>query len=207
MAAESVHPVPCVFFVSMRAIARRTVVPARTRMSAASGPSPCPPLRSTAFGPSARRRRACASWSDFARREGLAEEAGGLGQIGRHDVGKRQQRRPHQLDGIGRYQEVAAGRDHDGIDDEKGRLGPGQAFNDGVDRGSFAEHACLDRSYIEVREDGRHLAPDHVGRHGVHGLDAERVLRRDRGDDGGPVDAERREGLEVGLDSRSPRAV
>ena len=50
-------------------------------------------------------------------------------------------------------------------------------------------------------DDGLDLGGDELGRHHVNAGHAQRVLRRQRGDRGGAVDPERREGLEVGLDT------
>ena len=54
IAAESMHPVPCVFAVSMRSASTQTIaVPSKNRSSARS-PARCPPFTRTALGPSDR---------------------------------------------------------------------------------------------------------------------------------------------------------
>ena len=63
MAAESVQPVPCVLRVSTFGRTKRSMPVASHRMSTASSPLPCPPLRSTAWHPSARSAWACAATS------------------------------------------------------------------------------------------------------------------------------------------------
>ena len=76
-----------------------------------------------------------------------------------------------------------------------------------LDRRGAREHADLHRVDGEVGKHGVDLRGDEVRRHVVDAGDAQRVLRGQRGDHGGAVDAERREGLEVRLDAGAAAEV
>ncbi len=85
------------------------------------------------------------------------------------------------------------------------RRAAGQRRRDDPHRRRPRHHADLDGADGKVVEHGGDLGGDHAGGDVVDAADAERVLRRDGGDNAGAVDAERREGLEVGLDARRRR--
>ena len=67
--------------------------------------------------------------------------------------------------------------------------------------GGARQHADLHRADIEIGEHRVDLRGDEIGRHVEDGGDFLGVLRGQRGDDGGAIDAERGEGLEIGLDA------
>ncbi len=72
---------------------------------------------------------------------------------------------------------------------------------------AVGQHAGLDAAHVEVVEHGLDLQA-HEGR--LEGDDAAhlgRVLRRHGRERAGAVDAQRGEGLEVGLDARTPARV
>jgi hypothetical protein len=135
------------------------------------------------------------------------EKAGSFAQVRRHDIGEREQLRAHGVDGIWLEQHVAAGCNHDGIDDER-HAGEGcEAAHDCFDSGAVGQHAGLDGADAQVVGERGHLRGDDGGGKLKDRLHALRVLRGDRRDDGGAVDAEGRERLEVGLDAGAARAV
>ena len=67
--------------------------------------------------------------------------------------------------------------------------------------------AKTDRIDADIVRDGVDLRQHHFGRNGVNARHALGVLRRDRGDRGRPVDAERSERLQIRLDSRPAAGV
>ena len=69
------------------------------------------------------------------------------------------------------------------------------------------QHADLDRRHLKVGERGRDLRPNHAERHGADRLDHAGILRGQRGDRAGAMDAKRGESLEVGLDSRAAAGI
>ena len=69
------------------------------------------------------------------------------------------------------------------------------------------QHADLHRAHVEIGEHGVDLRGDEVGRHVVDGGHAPGVLRGQRGDHRGAVDAERREGLQIGLDAGAAAGI
>ena len=97
---------------------------------------------------------------------------------------------------------------HDGIDDDGCPVRElVQRLRDGPRRLDAAQHPDLHRVDAEVLGDGPDLREDHVGRDRMDGGHADRVLRGDRGDRCRPVNAGRRERLEVGLDARAAAGV
>ena len=62
-----------------------------------------------------------------------------------------------------------------------------------------AQHADLDRRDSEVVEDRLDLRADNCGRRIVDRPHAARILGGERGDHARAIDAERREGLQIGL--------
>src|SRR5262249_31617728 len=72
---------------------------------------------------------------------------------------------------------------------------------DRCDDGALGHHPDLDRADIEIGKNRVHLRGDEIRRHVVDRGHAFGVLRRERGDDRGAVDAERRERLEISLDA------
>ena len=76
-----------------------------------------------------------------------------------------------------------------------------ERLGDGLDDRGGDEHAGLDRIGADVVEDDADLVADGLGRNGVEGVDAGRVLHGDGGDRRHGVGAERGRGLDVGLDA------
>jgi len=76
-----------------------------------------------------------------------------------------------------------------------------QPLHDCFDDLAIAEHAGLDAADFEVARDGPHLGQHKPWRRGMHGLDAECVLRGKRSDGTCAVDAERSKGPQVCLDA------
>src|SRR2546426_4194857 len=98
------------------------------------------------------------------------------------------------------------GRDHDRIDD-KGELGPCEFVRDGPDDVPGVQHPCLRSADVEVPEDRAELGPDLRGRDREDRVHGAGVLRRNRGDDGGAVDADGGETLQVRLDPGASAGV
>ena len=96
---------------------------------------------------------------------------------------------------------VAARRDHHRVEDHQRQIQlldrRGNRFDDGRRR----EHADLGRVDADVAGDRFDLRGDEIGRQRRERRDAERVLSGDGGDGARAVDAERGEGLEIGLNA------
>ena len=82
-----------------------------------------------------------------------------------------------------------------------------QPCDDRVDRIDARDHADLHRLHVEVGEHRIDLRGDEIRRRVVDAGHALRVLRGQRGDDGGTVDAERGERLQVGLDAGAAAGI
>ena len=76
-----------------------------------------------------------------------------------------------------------------------------QRLENRADRLGGTEHPDLDRVDPDVLGDGPDLFDDEVAGDGMDACDADRVLRRQRGDRGHSVDAAAGERLQVGLDA------
>jgi hypothetical protein len=108
---------------------------------------------------------------------------------------------------LGLEQAVAAGGDHHRVDDEPGQPAGRREVGDGVDDVGRREHARFHRSDGEVVEHGVDLRDDEIGGHRMYTADPSGVLGGQRGDGGGAEDAERGEGLQVGLDAGAAAGV
>ncbi len=75
------------------------------------------------------------------------------------------------------------------------------------DRRGARQHADLDGANRKIGEYRVHLRQDEVARHVADRRHALRVLRGQRGDDAGAIDAERREGFEIRLDAGAAARV
>ncbi len=128
------------------------------------------------------------------------EEHRGLRQIGRHHPRARDQF-AQPAEHIAAQQFFAGGRDDDRIEHDIARLVAVERGGDDVDGRGVGEHADLDRAGIKIGEHGIELRGDEIGRHIVNAEHALGVLRRQRGDDGRAIDAERGKGLQIGLDA------
>ena len=67
------------------------------------------------------------------------------------------------------------------------------------DRRGIGEHADLHRADIKIGEHGIELRGDKIGGYVMNAEHALGVLRGERGDDGGAIDAERGKSLEIRL--------
>ena len=76
-----------------------------------------------------------------------------------------------------------------------------ETFRHRAHNASARQHADLDRPHVEILDHRLDLGRDDLGRGDVDGAHAERVLRGQRRDRAGAIDAERGEGLEVGLNA------
>ena len=76
-----------------------------------------------------------------------------------------------------------------------------------LDRGGLRQHADLHRIDVEIGEHRVDLRGDEIGRHVVDAGDALGVLRGQRRDHRGAIDAERGEGLQVGLDAGAAAGI
>src|SRR6185369_7198729 len=97
----------------------------------------------------------------------------------------------------------AAGRDHDGIeDDRKARLlglQPFEALGDLLGGKGATDHPDLYRIDSDVTDNRFDLREDHLGRDRMNGTDTDSVLRSDGGDRSHRVTAKHGDGLDVGL--------
>src|SRR5438034_370391 len=129
------------------------------------------------------------------------EQRRGLRQVRREDERARDERALERFDCVGGKKLVAGGCDHDRIEHDfvlPPALEPGR---DRFDDDALGDHPDLDRADIEIGKNRVHLRGDELRRHVVDRAHALGVLRRERGDDRGAVDAERRERLEISLDA------
>ena len=118
------------------------------------------------------------------------------------------QQLPHErfLSVLGQ-QSVARGRNHHRVQDEtiKAVMYDRSSYPD--HQLSRGEHSGLGGHRIQVVHYGIDLRSDHLEGDGVHGRYPHGVLCCDRGDGARAEDTEGLEGLEIGLDSRTPTAV
>ena len=163
--------------------------------------SPWPPLMRTLRGPSARICARLRFHLGFVVRQRRIGERGGFVQVRRHHQRARDEIAAQGSDAPRRQQPVAGGRDHHRIEHDVLRVVAREAFGDGLDRRHLRQHADLDRVDVEIGEHRIDLRGDEIRRHVVNGGDALRVLRGQRGDHRGAIDAERAEGFEIGLDA------
>ena len=211
IAEASVQPVPCVWRVGHA----RRLEPVAARRRAAAGPGcrappRCPPLSSTCAAPSpcsrGRHRRHLPRGSVAG---GSSEQRCGLGQVGRDQAspaaaGARAGRPPPRPAAAGRRPwPPSPGRARPSAARQRRSPSATAAMISGR-----AEHADLDRVHREVAQHGVHLRA-HERRRSMPWMPwhAQRVLRRQRRDHRAAVDAQRREGLQVGLDAGAAAAV
>ena len=99
---------------------------------------------------------------------------------------------------------------HDRVDHEREfvflRVSP-QPLDDGADDFRVCEHARLDVKRPDIGENAVELHRDEVGRYRKDFLDAQAVLRGERGYRRRRVRAEKRDRLDVGLDAGAASAV
>ena len=133
-------------------------------------------------------------------RDGLLEQDGEFGEVGRDEVRQRQEGLQGGLGGF-LQEPVPAGGDHHRVQDHDGGAHLFQPDADGVDHGGVTEHADLDGVDADVVADGVQLRREERRRGNVDGAHALGVLRCQGGDGGHAVAAVRRDALQVGLDS------
>ena len=108
--------------------------------------------------------------------------------------------------GLPLEQAGAAGRDHDGVDDDRAAKG-GQLGCDHLDDQRGREHAGLGRVDSDVVDNGPHLSAHEGRRDEVDLFHPGGVLGSQGGNRRHAVRAERRERLEVGLDAGATARV
>ena len=91
--------------------------------------------------------------------------------------------------------------DHDRIEHHVRGAMAIEPGGDRLDDRRVGQHADLHRADIEIGKHRVHLCGDEIRRHIVNAEHALGVLRGERGDDAGAIDAERREGFQIGLDA------
>ena len=133
--------------------------------------SRCPPVTTTAAGPSAWIRRASASDVGLAR---VVQQGARLGHVRREHGGAGQQ----QVDQRGARRRVEQLRarlgDHHRIEHDRGRVGQlGQRPRHRLDRDPVAQHPDLDRVHADVARHRADLGHDDLGRDRVDRGDAD----------------------------------
>ena len=134
-------------------------------------------------------------------------EARGFRQVRRDDGRQRQQMLAQSLHDVGVTEAIAARRHQDRVEHHRNPGMEGEPRRH--DTGDLArrQHADLHGRDVDVGEDGVDLGREERGRGHVDGRDAAGVLGRQRGQGRHAVAAERREGLEVGLDAGAAARV
>jgi len=125
----------------------------------------------------------------------------------RRDQGGEGHQVTHRLDGIVVEEAVTAGGDHDRVEDDKVVGVVAKEVPDGADDGGVGEHADLDCVEADIGDQGLELLGDELRWYHVHSGHALGVLCGEGRDHGRAVDAQRREGLEVGLDAGTAGGV
>ena len=103
---------------------------------------------------------------------------------------------------------TAAG-DHDRIEDDRKAWHnlTGQTTRDRLHRLRRSDHPDLDGVRADIGKHRLHLLNDHLGRNRHHRRDAERILRRDRGNRRRGEAAEHGNGLDIGLDASAAARI
>ena len=131
----------------------------------------------------------------------------GLRDVGRDEIGQRQEAGAQDADGALREEAGARLGHHHGVDDHVARAVALQGGGDRPDARGVDEHADLDGAGLEVGEDGVDLLRQEPRGKGLDRQDSPAVLGRPGRQRGSPVDAVRRERQEVGLDSGAAAGV
>ena len=144
----------------------------------------------------------------FDRAHGQARERFRLGQVGRDQGRTRQQPGLDGTNGIIVQKRMTALGDHHRIQNDRdvGR-GFGQGIGDGHNNLGPMQHADLDTVGAQVFHHRADLLGDEISRHGLDPRDAQGVLGGQRGDRGHGVAAQRRHGLDVGLNARAAAGI
>jgi hypothetical protein len=208
IAAERVHPVPCVFAVATRGWVNSRTRPSRVaRMSVTSPSLPCPPLRRTAPGPRSSRRSAwsriwsgvCASGSSSDRSRAASGRLG----VMRSATGSRWVRTASTASDF--EEAMARGRDHHRVDGVEARAGlrrRGRRRGRRVHRPPSIPDFDASTGMSPSTESNWSATKSIVDR--VDPGHPVRVLGDEGGDDARAHGLARGEGLEVGVDSGSP---
>ena len=174
----------------------------------ASVPLSCPPFTSTALGPSASSAAPALPsrlrWSPRGRSSRRAASA----RFGVDEVGERHKSARTASTASGSEQQIAAGCDHDRIDDEWVKLVTAvRPSATAITVARSLSMPVLIAPIVESPSHGIDLRRDEPPARRCMPRDAAGALRRQRRHDAGAVDAEHREGLEVGLDAGAARGV
>ncbi len=132
--------------------------------------------------------------------ERAADEVREFGEVGGEQRRAREQQRAHGFDRIRRDQRSARGGDHHRIEHD-GRFDPCQRLGHGGDHGGIMQHPDLDRIHADIVDARGDLLRHHLRRERDDPLDANGILRRDRGDRRHGIAAEHGDGLDIGLNA------
>ena len=135
------------------------------------------------------------------------QQGGGFRQIRGDDQRLRHQHIAQDLDRFGREQPVAGRRDHHRIEHDLALVVTFEPRRHRFDHRRLRQHADLDRADIEIGKHRIDLRGDEVRRHVVDRGDALGILRGQRRDHRGAIDAERGEGFQIGLDAGAAAGI
>ena len=114
----------------------------------------------------------------------------------------------HCVNGSVVEQAGAALGDHDRINDQRHASGLlTQQASYSMHHRCTAQHSGLDRISPDIAQHHGHLQAHELRRHRRNSMHAQGILRRERGDGGGGISAERRHGLDVCLDASAAARV
>ena len=142
----------------------------------------------------------------FGFRYGCAGQQCGFRQVGREHKCQRQELHAQRLHRLRLQKPIARCCYHHRVDDRLA-LPAVQGFRDGVNGFDRGNHADLDRPDRDIRENGIDLGADDGRAQVLDGGDPAGVLCGDRGQHARAIDTERRERLDVGLDTGAAAAV
>ena len=131
----------------------------------------------------------------------------GFRQVRRQNPRHRQQDADQRLLRRRLQKTMARRRNHHGIENDVREFIVLQTFRHRFDNLHVRQHADFDGVRPDVRKHAVQLFCDKFARNGQDPLHARRVLRRQRRDDGHAVNAMRRHGLQIRLDSRAAAAI
>jgi hypothetical protein len=123
-------------------------------------------------------------------------------EIGRHDLCEGEECLAIRLNAAVTHQDVSAGGDQNGIDNQVRKKALTSQDGHSPYRGGAGQHARLDGANLEVVDDGANLSLNEVRIDLSDSAHAARVLGGERGEGRRGKDAEGVEGTDVGLDAR-----
>ena len=200
IAADRVHPVPCVARVAMRggdefgeepSVEEEVARLAAARVPALDEDGPGAELRDQAGG-----QAPVGRGPDADSRERL-----GLGEVGRDQVGERQETAAQAGESRLREEPRAGLGHHHRVEHDVLRVMALERRGDGADARRVEQHADLDGARAEVVEDGVDLPCQEPGRKGLDREDTQAVLGRPGGEGRRSMDPVRRERQQVRLDA------